>query len=96
MRAVTMFGKSKSKTDLKQLAEETGGEILSDKPDNLDQTFALMIDHLRTRYTLGFVSTNTRRDGGFRKLKVDVAPAAQKSGDRLVVRTRKGYFAPRR
>ena len=92
--AAGIGGLFKAKTSsLKQLAEETGGEVLGDKPENLDRTFNELIEHLRTRYTLGFVSTNTKRDGGFRKLKLDVAQPAQRSGDRLVVKTKRGYIA---
>jgi len=86
--------KAKS-SSLKQLAEETGGEVLTDKPENLDHTFNDLIDHLRTRYTLGFVSTNKKRDGSFRKLKVGLARPPAKSEDRLVVKTKRGYVAAR-
>jgi len=96
MHAITTFGGSRHKTSLKQFADDTGGEILTDKPDLLDQTFATLMEHLRTRYAISFVSTNTKRDGSFRKLKLDVAPALQKPDDRIVVKTRKGYIASRR
>ena len=88
------FFKAKS-SNLKQLADETGGEVLTDKPENLDHTFNDLIDHLRTRYTLGFVSTNKKRDGSFRKLKIELAHPATKSEDRLVVKTKRGYVAAR-
>ncbi len=84
--------KAKS-SNLKQLADETGGEVLTDKPENLDHTFNDLIDHLRTRYTLGFVSTNKKRDGSFRKLKIELAHPPTKSEDRLVVKTKRGYVA---
>jgi VWFA-related protein len=95
MRAAAGIGglfKAKA-TDLNKLAEETGGEVLTDKPENLDRTFNDLIDHLRTRYTLGFVSTNTKRDGSFRKLKIDLANPPTKPDDRLVVKTKRGYVA---
>jgi VWFA-related protein len=95
MRAATSLGRFKSKTDLKQIIDETGGEMLTDKPDALDQTFGVLMDHLRTRYTLGFVSTNANRDGGFRKLKLEVKQRGTGSDDRLVVKTRRGYLARR-
>jgi hypothetical protein len=92
--AAGIGGLFKARTSsLKQLAEETGGEVLSDKPENLDRTFNDLIDHLRTRYTLGFVSTNRKRDGSFRRLKVEVAQPTQKRDDRLVVKTKRGYVA---
>ena len=97
MRAVTgIGGMFKAKTpNLKQLAEETGGEVLTDKPENLNRTFNDLIDHLRTRYSIGFVSSNTKRDGSFRKLKLEVAQPSNKSDERLVVRTKRGYVAAR-
>jgi VWFA-related protein len=92
--AAGIGGLFKAKTSsLKQLAEETGGEVLSDKPENLDRTFNELIEHLRTRYTLGFVSSNRKRDGSFRKLKLEVTQPTQKSNDRLVVKTKRGYIA---
>lgn len=95
MRTVTgIGGVFKVKTSsLNKLAEETGGEVLSDKPEMLNHVFNDLIDHLRTRYVIGFVSTNNKRDGTFRKIKLDVAQPSAKSEDRLVVRTRRGYIA---
>ncbi|HXU08810.1 MAG TPA: VWA domain-containing protein [Blastocatellia bacterium] len=95
MRAAAGIGGIfKAKTsNLKQLAEETGGEVLIDKPEVLDQTFNQLIDHLRTRYTLGFVSTNRKRDGSFRKLKLELTRPATNREDRLVVKTKRGYIA---
>lgn len=92
--AAGIGGLFKARTSsLKQLAEETGGEVLGDKPENLDRTFNELIEHLRTRYTLGYVSTNRKRDGSFRKLKLEVAQPTRKSEDRLVVKTKRGYIA---
>ncbi|HEY8186915.1 MAG TPA: VWA domain-containing protein [Pyrinomonadaceae bacterium] len=81
--------------DIKQLADETGGEVLENKPELLDTTFATLIDHLRTRYSLAFVSSNRKRDGTLRKLKIGVAPAVEKSQGKLVVKARRGYIAPK-
>ena len=80
---------------INQLAEETGGEVLDDKPENLDRAFNTLIDHLRSRYSIGFVSSNKKHDGTVRKLKLEISPAAQKSqGGKLVVKTRRSYIAP--
>lgn len=81
--------------DVQTLANETGGEVLSDKPANLDTTFQTLIDHLRSRYNLAFVSTNKKRDGTTRKLKLEVTPSTHRSQGRLVVKTRRSYIAPR-
>ena len=69
--------------------------LLADKPENLDTTFQTLMDHLRSRYNLAYVSTNKKRDGTTRKLKLDVAPNPQKPQDKLVVKARRSYVAPR-
>ena len=81
--------------DIKELAQETGGEVMEEKPERLDTTFATLIDHLRTRYNLAFISSNRKRDGSLRKLKVDLTPAAQKPQGKLVVKARRSYVAPK-
>jgi VWFA-related protein len=81
--------------DVETLANETGGELLADKPENLDTTFQTLMDHLRSRYNLAYVSTNKKRDGTTRKLKLDVAPNPQKQPGKLVVKARRSYVAPR-
>lgn len=81
--------------DITKLAEETGGEVLRDKPENLETTFTTLIEHLRTRYNLAFVSTNKKRDGTMRKLKIELADATKKTQGKLVVKARKGYVAPK-
>lgn len=82
--------------DVHTLANETGGEVLSDKLQKLDTTFQTLIEHLRSRYNMGFVSSNKKRDGTTRKLKLDLAPATQKSKTKLVIKARRSYIAPRR
>ena len=80
--------------DIETLANETGGELLSDKPENLNTTFQTLMDHLRSRYNLAFVSTNKKRDGTLRKLKIDVQPQVAKSQGKLVVKARRSYVGP--
>lgn len=91
-----MFGVFGARTmDIKELAEETGGEVMEEKPERLDTTFVTLIDHLRTRYNLAFVSSNRKRDGGLRKLKIDLSPEVQKSQGKLVVKAKRSYLAPK-
>ena len=68
---------------------------MKDKPENLDRTFATLIEHLRTRYNIGFVSSNKSRDGTMRKLKVELTDATRKSQGKLVVKARRSYIAPK-
>jgi VWFA-related protein len=80
--------------NIQKLADETGGELLKDKPENLHTTFDTLLTHLRTRYSLAFTSTNKKRDGSLRKLKIGLAPATEKGRAKLVVKARKSYIAP--
>lgn len=81
--------------DIQTLANETGGEVLADEPKKLETTFQTLIDHLRSRYNLAFVSTNKKRDGTTRKLRLDLTPTTQKSQGALVIKARRSYIAPR-
>ena len=78
-----------------KLADETGGEVLDDKPENLDRAFNTLMDHLRTRYSIGFISSNKKRDGSLRKLKLDIAGTTKKTQRDIVVKTRRTYVAPK-
>lgn len=96
VNAATLINKLAGEGDMniQTLANETGGEMLSDKIENLDTTFQTLIDHLRSRYNLAFVSTNKKRDGTTRKLRVDLTAATQTSQGKLVIKARRSYIAP--
>jgi VWFA-related protein len=81
--------------DVQALANETGGELLQDKPENLDMTFQTLMNHLRSRYSLAFVSSNKKRDGTLRKLKIEITKTAEESQGKLVVKSRRSYVAPK-
>ena len=66
-----------------------GEQVDEDALKELDQAFADLAQQLRTQYTLGFYSSNEKRDGSFRKLIVNV----KKPG--FVARARAGYYAPK-
>lgn len=76
---------------MRQLAAETGGRSFSPaRIQDLNGVYAQIADELANQYTLGYVSTNPRRDGAWRRLTVQV-----KQGG-AGVRTRRGYYAPSR
>jgi VWFA-related protein len=73
---------------LQTLAEPTGGRMFPVTPETpLSAIFQTIQEELRSQYSLGYVSTNTARDGSFRKLQVEVQPKGFK------VEARKGYYA---
>ena len=57
--------------------------------DRIDASVIEIAREPRVQYTLGYYPTNTRRDGKFRRLKVE----ATRPG--LTVRARSGYWAAR-
>jgi Ca-activated chloride channel family protein len=84
--------KAMAQMRLNDIAHQTGGSSFypSGKAD-LEKIYARILDELAARYTLGYVSTNAKPDGTWRKVEVDVdAPDVRG----LKVRTRPGYFAP--
>lgn len=76
---------------LKRLAQATGGEAFFPRHvDDVDDVLRTIADDIRHSYTLGYVSSNSARDGQFRRLRVVVDDPARRS---LRVRTRDGYRA---
>jgi Ca-activated chloride channel family protein len=84
--------KDKAETLLNKLAEETGGKAFFPKELAEVHVIAEQIStDLRTQYSIGYYPTNSKKDGTFRAVKVQVNSGARK----LVARTRNGYTAPR-
>lgn len=74
---------------LRQLAQETGGRaFFPQRAEDLAGIYGVIADELASQYVLGYASTNQKRDGGWRRLTVQVnRPGA-------ATRTKRGYFAP--
>jgi VWFA-related protein len=79
-------------TVLRQIAEATGGQVFfPPSVKDLDRVYAQVASEIRAQYTLGYVSTNERPDGTWRKVEIKVnRPDARD----LRVRSRRGYYAP--
>jgi Ca-activated chloride channel family protein len=78
---------------ISQIAAETGGNAFFPTSSKEVQTiYRKILDELSSRYTIGYVSSNRRADGKFRKLQVRVARPDLKG---VKVRTRPGYYAPK-
>ena len=72
---------------LKKMAEETGGRLVRvDRTRDLGAAFESISQELRSQYSIGYVSTNTRADKAFRKLRIKTVR------DDLRVQARKGYY----
>ncbi|HKA21989.1 MAG TPA: VWA domain-containing protein [Blastocatellia bacterium] len=83
--------KDKAEGLLNKLAEETGGKAFF--PKELSEVHAIaqqISTDLRTQYSLSYYPSNSKKDGTYRAVKVQVSSAAR----RLIARTRPGYTAP--
>ncbi|MGA3325273.1 MAG: VWA domain-containing protein [Terriglobia bacterium] len=79
---------------LKELAEATGGEAYFPKSlDEVDSTCRQIARDIRNQYTLAYRPSNLKKDGTFRIIRVDAFQPHSKN--KLVVRTKPGYFAPK-
>jgi Ca-activated chloride channel family protein len=85
--------KTKAKKALTQIAQASGG--LAFFPENVEDVHSIceQVAHdIRNQYTLGYYSTNDRRDGSYRTVQVEVIPPRGRG--KLMARTRNGYYAP--
>lgn len=85
------LGSNVDRERLQALASRTGGEAYFPATvEEVSAEYARVVENLRRQYVIGYTSTNSRRDGGWRAVTV----ASRKPGVRIV--SRGGYFAPPR
>jgi Ca-activated chloride channel family protein len=78
---------------LTRLAATTGGQaFFPTSLRDLDGMYDKILREIAGRYTLGYVSTNTKMDGSWREVKIRLADRPELRNARL--RTRGGYYAP--
>jgi VWFA-related protein len=77
--------------EMRKLAEETGGRVIDvgNNEKKLREAFSQISNELRTQYNIGYTSTNTKRDGSFRRIQIKT-----KNGE-YKVQARAGYYAVR-
>lgn len=80
---------------LRTVAERTGGRAFFPKKEvDLKTVFTEIEQELRTQYLIAYSSTNKKRDGSYRQMRIDITnPQLQK--DQVKLRHRPGYFAKR-
>jgi VWFA-related protein len=79
-----------SEVNMAQLTNTTGGRLY--KPSSfsdLEKTYAEVADELRHQYALYYSPLNRKRDGAFRRVKVETRNPSQRVSARI------GYFAPK-
>ena len=72
---------------LRKFSEETGGALFFvDDQEGFKEVFDQITRELRSQYSLGYVPTNSARDGTFRKIEV-------RSKNGYKIQARAGYYA---
>lgn len=83
---VAMYEAARSR--LKILATRTGGTLNAiNRLEEMGRLYASVAAELRTLYTIEYQSTNEKRDGKWRAIKIEV------NNEDLISKTRQGYFA---
>ena len=77
--------------EMRKLTEATGGRVINvgNKFDKLKEAFDQIAAELRSQYSIGYTSTNTKFDGGYRKLEI-------KNKQNYKIQARAGYYATAR
>jgi len=76
-------------SEMKKLTQETGGRVIEvgNKFDKLKEGFNQIANELRSQYNVGYIPTNTKLDGSFRKVEIHTANKDYK------IQSRNGYYA---
>jgi Ca-activated chloride channel family protein len=83
----------KARKALEDIAKASGGVAYF--PENVEDvhTICEQVAHdIRNQYTLAYYPTNTKKDGTFRAVTVEIIPPRGRG--KLLARTRNGYYAP--
>jgi len=84
------YDAQRGNSNLHKLAEQTGGRVLVPRsPQEVTKAFAKIGEELRSRYAVAYKPSDFTPDGHYRTIKIE----ARKTGDKLEVRARKGYYA---
>jgi VWFA-related protein len=77
-------------SDMQKLTQQTGGRVINvgNKFDKLRDAFQQIATELRSQYNIGYVPTNTKLDGSYRKLEI-------KNKQSYKIQARTGYYAGR-
>jgi VWFA-related protein len=83
------FGGYSGDREMKILTSETGGRVIEvgNKFDKLREGFDQIANELRSQYNIGYVSTNPKLDGTFRKVEIRTKNKDYK------IQARNGYYA---
>jgi Ca-activated chloride channel family protein len=78
---------------LERISEETGGKaFFPSKVTDIHSIVSEIASELRSQYSIGYFSTNSARDGSFRRVKIELRGL---DDSKRQLRYRRGYYAPK-
>ncbi len=81
---------SGGESDLRKMSDETGGHVFTVSGKHpLSEVFKEIQDEMRNQYSIGYVSSNPKKDGTFRHIEIKANLSEYK------VQARNGYYATR-
>lgn len=85
-------GRMVQQRTLQQIAAMTGGQaFFPTTDDDIEAAYDKVLGELKAQYSLGYVSTNSKTDGRWRKVEIKVKRSDLKGAR---IRSRAGYYAP--
>jgi Ca-activated chloride channel family protein len=85
------FVRHEQRNILEQMAKATGGmAFFPSKVGDLNRIYEQIVGEVRAQYTIGYLSTNEKADGAWRKVEIKITRPDAKS---IRVRAREGYYA---
>ena len=86
-------GKAEQQQILTRFAQTTGGQaFFPTSVSEVDKMYDKILREIAGRYSLGYVSTNTKMDGTWRDVKIRLVNKPELKD--VKIRTRAGYYAP--
>jgi Ca-activated chloride channel homolog len=88
--AVRDYADEQGNSNLRKLADQTGGRVLfPSNPKDVAKAFVKIGEELRSRYAVSYKPAAFTPDGRYRTIRIE----ARKTGEKLEIRARKGYYA---
>jgi VWFA-related protein len=94
-----------ARSQLTYIAKYSGGQAYFPRfPQDMPGVYDQIARQMRSQYSLGFIPTNTARDGRFRKLKIElvdergnplIIPNEKGKAIKYKIIAREGYYAPK-
>jgi len=78
--------------DVFKISSQTGGEAVEGL-GKASEAFERMVQRIRSRYFIQYAAPPAELEGKFRRIRVELSPAARRRHPDAIVHAREGYYA---